>query len=501
MTAHGTMTGSRASASPFAGPAAFLRNAAMAALLAAAAAVPFAFAWRMDAGPAVVFGGGAAAWAIALAIAAYVSRDSGRVWPGTTEPTAVAAAESVSRAGRLLAAIVAAGIVLRLAWVVAFPPLQFSDYGDYWDLAVRLVETGEYMWPGANQLRAWRPPGYSLMLAGLIWLFGPWPWLPTASNLAIYAATAWVVFATGRAAGSAHAGLIAAALVTVWPSYVAVAGFSGTEPVSILLVAVLVLLVLQVRPGGGAVAAGIAIGIVAGVAALVRPTFMVVPAVVAATAFLSPRFDRARLVAAAVALVAMAATIAPWTVRNYAVFGEFVPISTNGGDILYRANNPLATGGYTSRGAIDTDALKSDEVAWDRRNQELAVAWIKANPVAFAKLAVRKAGIFLGTDETGVYLSLRAAVGGRDVPTDGEPLAIAANLFWIAVWLALGASLVLRWRAFAASPAVAITTLFALLLLPIHMIYESQPRYHMPMLGPLAVLAGWALCALRRPAG
>ncbi|MGE0745912.1 MAG: ArnT family glycosyltransferase [Rhodospirillales bacterium] len=494
------MTGRPAAASPFAGLAALLRAAAMAALLAAAAAVPFAFAWRMDAGPAVVFGGGVAAWALALAVAAFAARGSGRVWPGTTDAAAVAAAEAVSRAGRLLAAIVAVGVVLRLAWVVAFPPLQFSDYGDYWDLAVRLVETGEYVWRGTNELRAWRPPGYSLMLAGLIWVTGPWSWLPTVSNLAIYAATAWIVFAVGRAAGSARAGLIAAALVTVWPSYVAVTGFSGTEPISILLVAVLVLLVLRIRPGG-AVAAGIAIGIVAGVAALVRPTFMVVPVVVAATAFLTPRLDRARLAAAAVALVAMAATIAPWTVRNYTVFGEFVPVSTNGGDILYRANNPLATGGYTSRGVIDTDALKSDEVAWDRRNQQLAVEWIKANPVAFAKLAVRKAGIFLGTDETGVYLSLRAAAGGRDVPTDDVPLAIAANLFWIALWLALGAGLLLRWRAFAASPALAITTLFALLLLPIHMIYESQPRYHMPMIGPLAVLAAWALCALRRPAG
>jgi len=492
-----------APATAFAPLAALLRGLAMAALLAAAVAVPFAFAWRMGAGPAFVLGGGVAAWVAALAVAWAVSRRGGRgpAWPAAPTSAAVTAAEAMPGAATMLAAIVVAGVLLRIAWVNAFPPFQFSDFAAYWELATGLVENGEYADHGDGRVwRAWRPPGYPLLLAGMMWAFGPSPWLPAVSNIAMYAATAWIVFAIGREAGSPRAGLIAAGLLSVWPSYVAMAGFAGTEPVSVLLVAALVLLVLRVRPGGRAVMAGIAIGIVAGAAALVRPTFMVVPVVVAATAFLAPRLDRARLVAAAVALVAMAATVAPWTLRNHAVLGQWVPISTNGGDVLYRANNPLATGGFTPRGAVSTDALKADEVAWDRRNQQLAVEWIKANPVEFAKLALRKAAIFLGTDESGIYLSLRAAVGGRDLATDTAPLAIAANLFWIAAWLALGAALVLRTRAFRDSPALATAALFALLLLPIHMIYESQPRYHMPMIGPLAVLVAWALCALRRPA-
>ena len=35
----------------------------------------------------------------------------------------------------------------------------------------------------------------------------------------------------------------------------------------------------------------------------------------------------------------MAVVIAPWSIRNHSVLKEFVVISTNGGDVFYRANN------------------------------------------------------------------------------------------------------------------------------------------------------------------
>ena len=46
------------------------------------------------------------------------------------------------------------------------------------------------------------------------------------------------------------------------------------------------------------------------------------------------------------AAAAIAATIAPWSIRNNAVFGEFVLLSTNGGPNLWMGNNPDSTGFY-----------------------------------------------------------------------------------------------------------------------------------------------------------
>lgn len=55
-----------------------------------------------------------------------------------------------------------------------------------------------------------------------------------------------------------------------------------------------------------------------------------------------------------------------WTVRNCTIFGTLVIISTNGGDVFYRANNPLATGGFTPIGEKDLKVYKGDELLWNR---------------------------------------------------------------------------------------------------------------------------------------
>jgi hypothetical protein len=44
-------------------------------------------------------------------------------------------------------------------------------------------------------------------------------------------------------------------------------------------------------------------------------------------------------------MIAMAALVVlPWTIRNYAVLGRFVPVATNGGLTFWNGNNPFTTG-------------------------------------------------------------------------------------------------------------------------------------------------------------
>ena len=42
----------------------------------------------------------------------------------------------------------------------------------------------------------------------------------------------------------------------------------------------------------------------------------------------------------------LAATVAPWTYRNYKTFGTFVLVSTNGGENLLIGNNPVSEQRY-----------------------------------------------------------------------------------------------------------------------------------------------------------
>ena len=109
-----------------------------------------------------------------------------------------------------------------------------------------------------------------------------------------------------------------------------------------------------------------------------------------------------------IATLLMVATIAPWTLRNYRVLHAFVPISTNGGDVFYRANNGLATGSYTPVAEEDLGELQDqNEAIWDQESYKRGKNWIRSHPFGFVKLAVFKAIFFGQDDRTGIYWSLR----------------------------------------------------------------------------------------------
>src|SRR6185436_6102202 len=55
-------------------------------------------------------------------------------------------------------------------------------------------------------------------------------------------------------------------------------------------------------------------------------------------------FARSRLLAAGVATAACLAIIAPWTIRNYAAFGRWVPIRTGAGVQFWIGNPPISHG-------------------------------------------------------------------------------------------------------------------------------------------------------------
>ncbi len=83
--------------------------------------------------------------------------------------------------------------------------------------------------------------------------------------------------------------------------------------------------------------------------------------------------------------------VAPWSARNYLVFDRFVPLATNGGYNLMLGNNPQAWGGGWMSLEIENELQKMNEVDAEKRARQLAVDWIKAHPVDYAKVSVRRA--------------------------------------------------------------------------------------------------------------
>ena len=89
------------------------------------------------------------------------------------------------------------------------------------------------------------------------------------------------------------------------------------------------------------------VGALVGWATLIRPQAVLLPFfLLPAVAFFRSRLSLvSKTFVLRIALVSagLAAVVAPWSYRNYRAFGEFVLVSTNGGDNLLIGNGPNST--------------------------------------------------------------------------------------------------------------------------------------------------------------
>jgi 4-amino-4-deoxy-L-arabinose transferase-like glycosyltransferase len=386
--------------------------------------------------------------------------------------------------------LIALGIALRLGWVLVMHPVQISDFRDYMVLARRLLDTGSYVdySETGHRLLAFRPPGYPAFLASSIWLLGDNTWTPAIGNILVFIGSALVLGLAAKTLGGRRSAFIAQLLFILWPSDVFLTGLAASEPLALLLFTA-ALWVFSLSDVHGAKASVVA-GILGGATALTRPTMLLFPLLWAVFVLVGPnRLVRLRHVV--IASLVMAATLAPWTVRNYRILHAFVAVSTNGGDVFYRANNELATGSYTVAAEQDLGTLREEsEIKWNAESYKRGKDWIRSHPLNFMKLAVRKAILFAQNDQTGIYWSM--ARGHQNVGPEYVALEVLSDAWW---QLLCFLGLVAIWRAGLVPDALAALLAggFGLLMI-VHLVYESQPRYRMPGVGLLIVIIASSLC-------
>ena len=127
-------------------------------------------------------------------------------------------------------------------------------------------------------------------------------------------------------------------------------------------------------------------GILGGFAHLTRPSLYYFYPVVF---FLQAIILRSSWRRATITILLTAAVVLPWAVRNYNVFGTFVPGTTGAGQVLWEGNNPLNnTGGTSDSFEAGSDYLSEmpkglDERERDSWKKERAFDYIKNNPEVF----------------------------------------------------------------------------------------------------------------------
>ncbi|HEX8088591.1 MAG TPA: hypothetical protein VF762_07035, partial [Blastocatellia bacterium] len=115
------------------------------------------------------------------------------------------------------------------------------------------------------------------------------------------------------------------------------------------------------------------VGVMIGLSTWLRPnTLMMGPFLAALLVVISVRKARTAKRAWMVA-VAPFLMIAPVTIRNYIIFGEFVPVSANTGIVLWEG---IADGGGERFGAVDDDKKVADQEAVLYDDPRYAASWV-----------------------------------------------------------------------------------------------------------------------------
>lgn len=384
--------------------------------------------------------------------------------------------------------IVGLGLLLRIVWAVLIPVDPVSDGVAYHTFATNIVTHGVYGW-NAEEPAAYWPVGTSAILAFLYLLFGV-NFLPVVVlNIAVSVGVILQVFWLARHYFDVRAGLLAAAIIAVWPSLIMYTSVIASEVIFIFLLL------------GGLIAhearwrnfwvGVLATGLLWAAAAYVRPLALLVPIVFGASALFRGQIG---LVRAAIRLVLifviMGAAIAPWSARNTEVFGERVLISTNFGPVFWMGNNPDTNGGYQR---TPPWAGELNEIQRSNRLKEEAFAYVAAEPGAFVLRTLAKF-VRLHERETIAVAWNARQIKARAGTLGESALKGLATLYWLVVLaLALGGCwALLRGRG-----------LWQLMIHPcflgwmyitwVHAVIIQGDRYHIPAIPFIAILAACAL--------
>lgn len=193
-------------------------------------------------------------------------------------------------------------------------------------------------------LRAFYPPGYPLLLAGVGMILPLGAATYVMFNTAIDAAASLLIARIGKQAGDATLGRLAGFIYFAWPTNIFLSPLAYKEGlVALLMLAAILALFGSAR---GSTKGTIGFGLATGALVLVQPALAALAPLLGLA--LRPRFPDwrswARRMAMAAAVTAL--VMLPWWVRNYLLFDRFILFTTAGPLGLWIGATPLGHGSW-----------------------------------------------------------------------------------------------------------------------------------------------------------
>jgi len=394
-----------------------------------------------------------------------------------------------------LAAVFALAFVVRSLYAVDQAPDMYTAEQTgtrmaqrYDDAALGILGGEGILWPRERDKERTgllaRPPGYAVYLAAVYATLGhSFFAAQLVQNLLTSAACVLLVLPATRLA-SWPAAVIAGVICALSPPLGYVSALVLPDALSALPLLAALLLIAKDPDATGSLWRSALAGALVGVGVWLRPNVVLLPPFLSLVILVVAR-DRRRGLLHAVALsLAAIAVVIPITIRNYVVFGAFVPVSINGGLTLWQG---VADAGGRDVGAKRHDTLVAEEEAvryndpryrdwWaepdgikrDNDRYRRALEVIRANPGRFARVVVGRMGEMLnyaaaeapavlreppplpegdGTSEAARAGASRFLAAGRAAAPLRPPLAgLQSALAFVLLPLVVAGAALLAWR-------------------------------------------------------
>lgn len=376
----------------------------------------------------------------------------------------------------------AVALLIRLWVTLPSRPLLYDDEMSLWQYAFNVAQGQYYGTQGAY----W-PPGFVFLAGWVFRVFGADPTFLAVRVLQAFlaAGTAGLLALWAGRSLSPEAGLLAGLLFALHRNLIYYSGRFYSETLFLfLLLAAFVAYDEHARSGRTRT---LVLGsVLLGLSVLTRPVSLPLLGILPVW-WLALRWPgrqwpawRRLFTNAAVAGAVTVLTIVPWTLRNWAVMHQFVPIDTNGGLNFYLAHNPLANGTWVD--------LSGDPIIAMQNRPEVSSEGFKAGLAYALSHPERELELFQAKN----YMFWTDRDGGVDAHAP-------ANLTLLRRWRVPGVSigtlsvlallglpcLLRRWRR--TLPAL----LFALYYYVLLMLLYFAPRYRL-VIEPLLILSAAA---------
>ncbi len=303
---------------------------------------------------------------------------------------------AVSSANRkFIFGIIVVAAILRIGTVACFHPPLISDDKDYDAIARSLVHGDGFTLDGHPT--AYRLPGYPLLLAASYAVFGDSKTPIRILQVIADVISCLLLFSIGKKLFSEKVGLLAAAILALFPIQILYVSHLMTETIFTAILLLIVWVVVVEKSEHHMPAESIILGLLTGLGMLIRTTMALIPLVIFLYRWRDGNPFKTNVRSLAILATTALITVSPWLVRNYAVFHR-VSFTSNAGVNFWMGNHSGASGAYSFPKENNPLIAAADDFDRSDLGFKLGIEFIRTHPLESVIIEGRKIAHFFAAD-------------------------------------------------------------------------------------------------------